>query len=76
MSLAHQKYIESQNKRNAASFEVDLRATALLIVDMQEYFFDAQSPLNQFGEMETPGMRDYFLEPGEDGGHSQPAAPS
>ena len=65
MSLAHEKYIEWKHLRNVASIEVDPQTTALLIIDMQEYFLDAESPLNRLGEMQTPGVHDYCLERGK-----------
>ena len=65
MSLAHEKYIEWQHKRNAASVKVDPQKTVLLIIDMQASFLDVQSPLGRFGEMQTPGVRDYLLERGK-----------
>jgi hypothetical protein len=64
MSLAHEKYIEWKHQRNVEA-EVGPRTTVLLIIDMQEYFLDAQSPLSRFSEMQTPGVRDYLLEHGK-----------
>jgi nicotinamidase-related amidase len=62
MSVAHEKYVDYQNKRNSASVSADLRTTALLIIDMQEYFFNPESPFNRFEEAQTPGVGEYFYE--------------
>ena len=61
MSLAHEKFIESQKQRNAAPVKVDLQTTVLVIIDMQEYFLNPASPLCRFGERRMPGLWDYFL---------------
>jgi nicotinamidase-related amidase len=65
MSLAHEKFIESQNQRNATPIEINLQTTALVIIDMQAYFLNSQSPLGRFREKRTPGLWDYILEQAE-----------
>ena len=40
MSSAHDKYVALQGHRNAARLALDPRTTALVIVDMQEYFLN------------------------------------
>lgn len=65
MSIAHDKFITSQQQLNAASIKIDLQATALVIIDMQEYFLNPASPLCRFGEKRMPGLRAYFLEQAE-----------
>jgi len=62
MSLAHDKFIAAQQQLNAARIKLDRQTTALLIIDMQEYFLNPASPLGRFGESQTPGLRHYFLE--------------
>ena len=62
MSLAHEKFVTSQIKRNAASIEIDLEATALVIIDMQAYFLNPQSPFSRYVERREAGLFDYYLE--------------
>ena len=62
MSVAHDKFIASQQQLNAVPVQVDPQTTALLIIDMQEYFLNPASPLGRFGEKRRPGLRHYFLE--------------
>ena len=62
MTEAHEKFVAWQIKRNAAPIEVDLAATALLIVDMQEYFLNPQSPFCRSVERRQSGLADYYLE--------------
>ncbi|SVC72743.1 uncharacterized protein METZ01_LOCUS325597, partial [marine metagenome] len=38
VTAAHERYLAAQGKLNAASIKLDLATTALLIIDMQEYF--------------------------------------
>lgn len=62
MTEAHVKYIQSQQKKNAAPVSIKLRTSALLIIDMQEYFFNPESPFNRYAEAQIPGVREYFYE--------------
>jgi biuret amidohydrolase len=64
MSLAHDKYIAFQQQRNATPVQVDPRKTALVIIDMQEYFLNPDSPFSRLGENLVPGVLDYFQERG------------
>ena len=61
MSLAHEKFIEWQKRRNAAPVHLDVQSTALVSIDMQEWPIDPTSPFWRYGERRTPGLRDYFL---------------
>ena len=62
MTTAHDRYITAQNKLNAMPMEVDLATTALLIIDMQEYFVNPQSPFSRMIERRTSGLGEYFQE--------------
>ncbi|MFQ5830610.1 MAG: cysteine hydrolase family protein [Candidatus Methylomirabilia bacterium] len=64
MSLAHEKYTELQRLRNAAPVQVDPRCTALVIIDMQEYFLNPDSPLSRACEAQVPGVLASFQERG------------
>jgi nicotinamidase-related amidase len=64
MSMAHDMFIASQQQLNAVPIKIDLQTTALVIIDMQEYFLNPASPLGRFGEKRMPGLRHYFLEQG------------
>jgi nicotinamidase-related amidase len=64
MSLAHEKYAAFQQQRNAAPVQIDPRKTALLIIDMQEYFLNPSSPFSRACEGPVPGVLDYFQERG------------
>lgn len=61
MSLAHEKFIEWQKRRNAAPVHLDLHSTALVSIDMREWPTNATSPFWCYAERRTPGLRDYFL---------------
>jgi nicotinamidase-related amidase len=60
MSLAHDKYIELQRLRNATPLPIDPRRTALVIIDMQAYFLNPDSPFSRACEASVPGVLDYF----------------
>jgi nicotinamidase-related amidase len=60
MSLAHEKYVAFQQQRNAMPVPVDPQKTALLIIDMQEYFLNPDSPFSRLSEDIVPGVLDYF----------------
>jgi nicotinamidase-related amidase len=60
--MAHEKFIASQRQLNAAPIKIEPQTTALVIIDMQEYFLNPASPLCRFGERRMPGLRAYFLE--------------
>ncbi len=64
MSLAHDKYIELQQLRNATPLPIDPQHTALVIIDMQEYFLNPDSPFSRACETSVPGVLDYFQERG------------
>jgi nicotinamidase-related amidase len=61
LTEAHDKFVAWQIKRNSASFEIDLATTALIIIDMQEYFLNPQSPFSRCMERKESGLLDYFL---------------
>ena len=50
MTPAHEKFIAAQRKLNGAPIEIDLATTVLLIIDMQEYFLNPQSPFSRMME--------------------------
>ncbi len=56
MSIAHDKYVALQRHRNAAPLALDPRTTALVIVDMQEYFLNPASPFSRACESVVPGV--------------------
>ena len=60
MSLAHEKYVAFQQQRNAAPVQLDPQRTALVIIDMQEYFLNPDSPFSRLCEKIVPGVLDYF----------------
>jgi nicotinamidase-related amidase len=64
MSGAHDKYMALQRHRNAAPLTLDPRTTALVIVDMQEYFLNPASPFSQAYERVVPGVMGHFQERG------------
>ena len=64
MSLAHDKYSELQRLRNAVPVQVDPRRTALVIIDMPEYFLNPESPLSRACEAQVPGVLEDFQERG------------
>lgn len=64
MSLAHEKYTELQRRRNAAPVAADPQRTALVIIDMQEYFLNPASPLSRACEAQVPGVMAHFQERG------------
>jgi nicotinamidase-related amidase len=64
MSLAHEKYLELQRLRNAAPITLEPHRTALVIIDMQEYFLHPDSPLSRACEAQVPGVLHYFQEHG------------
>ena len=61
MTEAHEKFVAWQTKRNAAPISVDLATTALLIIDMQEYFTNPQSPFCRAVGRRGSGYADYYL---------------
>jgi len=64
MSTAHDKYVALQRHRNAAPLALDPRTTALVIVDMQEYFLNPASPFSRACERLVPGVLGHFQERG------------
>ncbi len=62
MTLAHERFIAAQNKLNNAPLEIDLSTTVLLIIDMQEYFLNPQSPFSRMMERRASGLTEYFQE--------------
>lgn len=64
MSTAHDKYVALQRQRNVASLALDPRTTALVIVDMQEYFLNPASPFSRACERLVPGVLGHFQERG------------
>lgn len=64
MSSAHDKYVALQAHRNATPLTLDPRATALLIIDMQEYFLNPASPFSRAYERIVPGVLGHFQERG------------
>src|SRR5215470_1891582 len=64
MRTAHERYIALQRHRNAAPLALDPRTTALVIIDMQEYFLNPGSPFSQASERVVPGVLGHFQERG------------
>ena len=64
MSLAHDKYMELQRLRNADLTPIDPQRTALVIIDMQEYFLNPESPFSRACDASVPGELAYFQERG------------
>jgi nicotinamidase-related amidase len=64
VSTAHDKYVALQRHRNADPPALDPRTTALVIVDMQEYFLNPASPFSQAYERIVPGVMGHFHERG------------
>jgi nicotinamidase-related amidase len=64
MSSAHDKYMALQRRRNATPLALDPQSTALVIVDMQEYFLNPASPYSRALESAVPGVLGYFQERG------------
>ena len=64
MKSAHDRYAAFQRQRNATPLRLDPRSTALVIVDMQEYFLNGASPYSQTCEGTVPGVLEYFQERG------------
>jgi nicotinamidase-related amidase len=64
VSSAHDKYVALQHHRNATPLTLDPRTTALVIVDMQEYFLNPASPFSRACESVVPGVLGHFQERG------------
>jgi nicotinamidase-related amidase len=64
VSTAHEKYTALQRQRNAAPLALDPHSTALLIIDMQEYFVNPTSPFSRACEAVVPGVLSHFQERG------------
>ncbi|MFP6772385.1 MAG: isochorismatase family cysteine hydrolase [Alphaproteobacteria bacterium] len=62
ITAAHERYIAAQNKLNNLPVEFDLAKTALLIIDMQEYFINPQSPFSRMIDRRTSGLGEYLQE--------------
>lgn len=62
MSLAHDTYVASQQQRNELPIEINPLTSALLIIDMQEYFINPESPFSQNLAHRMPGLCDYMQE--------------
>jgi len=60
MTTAHERYIAAQNTLNAAPIEIERASTALLIIDMQEYFLNPQSAFSRLFERRAAGLGGYF----------------
>jgi nicotinamidase-related amidase len=64
MSLAHDRYVAFQQQRNALPLAVDPQKTALVIIDMQEYFLNPESPFSRLCDSLVPGVLEHFQERG------------
>src|SRR5215472_6246622 len=64
MKSAHDRYAAFQRQRNTTPLRLDSRSTALVIVDMQEYFLNGASPYSRACEGTVPGVLEYFQERG------------
>ena len=65
VSTAHERYTVLQRHRNEAPLRLDPSATALVIIDMQEYFLDPASPFSRACEAIVPGVLSHFQERGQ-----------
>jgi nicotinamidase-related amidase len=59
MTSAHEKYLALQ-RHNTLPVALDPRTTALVIIDMQEYFLNGASPYSRFRDGLVPGVLEYF----------------
>ena len=64
MSLAHDKYTQLQRLRNATALEIKPQQTALIIIDMQEYFLNPDSPFSRACNDQVAGVLDHLQERG------------
>ena len=64
VSTAHDKYTALQRHRNGGPLALDPRTTALVIIDMQEYFVNPASPFSRACEAIVPGVLSHFQERG------------
>jgi nicotinamidase-related amidase len=64
VSSAHDKYVSLQRHRNATPMTLDPQTTALVIIDMQEYFLNPASPFSRASESVVPGVLGHFQERG------------
>jgi len=64
VSTAHDRYMALQRHRNAAPLTLDPNTTALVLIDMQEYFLDPASPFSRACEAVVPGVLSHFQERG------------
>jgi nicotinamidase-related amidase len=55
-------YVASQQQRNAVPLEIKPLTSALMIIDMQEYFLHPESPFSHTLAQRMPGLLDYFQE--------------
>ncbi len=60
MSRAHEKFVEFKRLRNAEPVLITPQSTALVVVDMQEYFLNPESPFSRLAEARVAGVLDYF----------------
>ena len=61
MTEAHDRFVAWQTERNAAPLAIDPATTALVIIDMQEFFVNPQSPFARYINRRAPGYGDYYL---------------
>ena len=62
MSLAHDKYVARQQQRNAVPLALNPLTSALMIIDIQEYFLNPESPFSRALAYQMPGICDYMQE--------------
>ena len=62
MSVAHDKYLAWKQQRNAIPLMLHPHTSALMLIDMQEYFLHPQSPYACFLATQMPGLRDALEE--------------
>lgn len=61
MTEAHDRFVAWQTERNAAPLAIDPATTALVIIDMQEFFVNPHSPFARYINRRAPGYGDYYL---------------
>ena len=60
MTRAHERFLEFKRLRNAEPVQLDPHTTGLVVIDMQEYFLNPESPFSRLAEGRVPGVLDYF----------------
>jgi nicotinamidase-related amidase len=62
MTEAHDKWVALQTRRNSTPLQIKIETTAMVIIDMQEYFMNPRSPYSRYMEGTESGLLDYFVD--------------